>query len=877
MKGNTSPKIKRFILSCCLAVLLPACGGGGSGGSAAPPVSPPPQATTYTLSGDIIATGGSIVDGDVNDLNAPFVPNSTISTPQDIPNPVNVGGYVNQPGNGEPGRSAVAGDVTDLYRISLVAGQRITLIIGDSSVVNDLDLFLGTIDGVVIDSSEGVGNTETIISSVTGTYLIEVFAFSGASNYVLTVSQGALAGNVDTLSTLDDFVPGDIVVRYNEASGVKTNSATSLSSKASSVGLTAKAGAIDREVLLGLDGSKKTDGTVQALQKSPADIAQPVLMQGSNIDAKKIETIRMIKTLRKRPDIKYADPNYIIRPQIVPNDQYYSLQWHYPLINLPQAWDVTTGSSDVIVAVIDTGVILSHPDLQGKLIQGYDFILSASTARDGDGIDNDPDDPGDLNNNGSSTFHGTHVAGTIAAATDNMTGVSGVTWSTSIMPLRVLGFLGGSLYDVSQAVRYAAGLANDSGTLPAQRADVINLSLGGGGFSQGVQDLVTEVRTQGVIIIAAAGNDNDNAPFYPASYDGVVSVSAVDINKEQASYSNFGAGIDVAAPGGDGTQDINGDGYPDLVLSTIGDDSSGSIQPVFGFLNGTSMASPHVAGVAALMKAVNPALSPAVFDSLLSSGQLTEDLGLAGRDDVYGYGLIDAHKAVVAAGGLPVAANMVVNPASLNFGAIATSLSLTVENSGSDTLIINSPTDDAAWLTVTQSDVDSNGNGSYAVSVNRTGLGAGTYTATITFTSSANSVAVPVIMQVSNVNVPADTGFQYILLIDPVTGDVLDDYPTSAINGRYSYSFDQVPAGTYLIVSGSDSNNNSFICDAGESCGAYLTLEQPSEIDVNADQSLGDFPSAYITGFSALAAESGKITRRIYTTPDNKNAQHQLQ
>ena len=868
MKGNTSPKIKRFILSCCLAVILPACGGGGGGGSSLPPVSQPPQPATFTISGGVIATGGSVVDGDVNDPNALFVSNNTISSPQDIPNPVNVGGYVNQPGTGDPGRSQVTGDATDLYRISVVAGQRITLIIGDSSSLNDLDLFLGDVDGNLVDSSEGVGNTETIISLVTGTYLIEVFAFSGASNYVLTVSQEVLAGNVDTLSTLDDFIPGDMVVRYNDAIDIKSSSLASLSSKASSAGLTTRAGAINREVLLSLDETRQTDSAIQTLKTSPFEKHQSVLMQNANIDAKKVETIRMIKALRRRSDIKYADPNYIIRPLLLPNDQYYSLQWHYSLINLPQAWDITTGSTDVIVAVIDTGVILSHPDLQGKLIQGYDFILSTSTSRDGDGIDNNPDDPGDLNNNGSSTFHGTHVAGTIGAATNNVTGVSGVTWSTSIMPLRALGFLGGTQYDVSQAVRYAAGLDNDSGTLPAQRADVINLSLGGGSFSQGTQDLVTEVRNQGVIIIAAAGNDNTNVPFYPASYNGVVSVSAVDINKNQASYSNFGAAIDVAAPGGDGTPDINGDGYPDLVLSTIGDDSSGSTQAVFGFLNGTSMASPHVAGVAALMKAVNPALSPAAFDSLLSSGQLTEDLGLTGRDDVYGHGLIDAHKAVVAAGGSPVAPNLVVNPSSLNFGAIGTTLSLTLENSGSDILITNTPTDNASWLTVTESDVDVNGNGTYAVSINRTALGAGTYTATITITSSANTVSVPVIMQVSNVAVPADAGFQYILLIDPVTGNALDDYKTSAINGRYSYSFDQVPAGTYLIVSGSDSNNNSFICDAGESCGAYLTVEQPSEVNVNASQSLSDFPTAYITGFSALAAESGNNSRRSYRRLD---------
>ena len=860
-----------------LIIVLSGCGGGGSDDPPpSPPPSPPPP-TTFTVTGDVVATGGTVADGDVNDPAAPFTSNNTFLTPQDIPNPVNVGGYANQPGEGEPGRSQIAGDASDLYRISVVAGQRITLIIGDSSFPNDLDLLLGDADGNLIDSSEGVGNTETIISPVTGTYLIEVFAFSGASTYVLTVGQEVLTSSTYTLSVLDDFVPGDMVVRFSDISDVKSSGVTSLSSKASVIGLTTKAGALDREVLLSLGTAEQTSNAMQTLNINTSEKRQSVLMQSANINSKKIETIRMLKALRQRPDIKYAEPNYILQSSLVPNDNAYPFQWHYPMINLPQAWDITTGSNDVIVAVIDTGVILSHPDLQGKLIQGYDFILSPLISRDGDGIDNNPDDPGDLNNNGSSTFHGTHVAGTIGAATNNVTGVSGVTWSTSIMPLRVLGFLGGTIYDVSQAIRYAAGLRNDSGTLPAQRADVINLSLGGGSFSQETQDLFIEVRNQGVIVIAAAGNNNTNIPFYPASYSGVVSVSAVNINKDKASYSNFGATVDVAAPGGDSTSDINGDGYPDAVLSTGGDDTSGSILPVFLFYQGTSMASPHVAGVAALMKAVNPALTPAIFDNLLSGGQLTDDLGPTDRDDIYGHGLIDAHKAVAAAGGSPVAPDLVADPSSLNFGTIDTSLSLTLENGGGGILTVNTPTDNASWLTVTESDVDINKNGTYTVSVNRASLGSGTYTATITTTSSANTISVPVIMQVSSAAVSGDAGFQHILLIDPVTGDAIDEITASATNGRYSYIFTDVPSGTYLIISGSDSNNNSFICDAGESCGGYLTLDQPLEVNVNANESLGDFSTGYFSGFSALSSELGSITGRSYRSLNENNATPQLQ
>jgi len=165
----------------------------------------------------------------------------------------------------------------------------------------------------------------------------------------------------------------------------------------------------------------------------------------------------------------------------------------------------------------------------------------------------------------------------VAALTNNGIGVAGVAYSAKIMPLRVLGRYGGTDYDIDQAVLYAAGLSNNSGTVPSKRADVINLSLGGPGYSTTSQETFRQARNAGVVIVAAAGNEASDSPSYPAAYEGVISVSAVTIAKTLAYYSNFGSSIAVAAPGGDTTFDLNGDGQPDGVLSTAATDASGSI------------------------------------------------------------------------------------------------------------------------------------------------------------------------------------------------------------------------------------------------------------------------------------------------------------
>ncbi len=844
---------RRFFFSVifALAATQSGCGGGGT---------PAPPVKTYTISGTISAAAYTAMDSDVNDLAAPYAPNDDIDHAQPVGNPVAIGGYVNQPRNGRPGRSWRNGDVSDFYKITLAAGQTITLSIGEADLQsNDIDIFLYDEGKRLVTSSQGITKTESITVALSGTYYIEVaictFCPTGASNYTLTIGFNSATASTaaGALRLGDDFVPGDIIVQFNDDKR-STNSAA-VASRAQSLGFTAKAGDAGRPMLLGLG-----DAQQRRQMRSALGITATGSATRDEQAQLKRETIQAIKALRRRADVAYAEPNYIRTATAIPNDEFYPRQWHYPLINLPQAWDIPTGNSNVIVAVIDTGVLSVHPDLQGQFVDGYDFIKDPTNALDGDGIDSNPADPGDQGPTGSS-FHGTHVAGTIAATTDNGKGVAGVARGAKVMPLRVLGKLGGTSYDILQAVRYAAGLINDSGKVPDKPADIINLSLGGSGYSQAEQDVYTKARAQGVIVVAAAGNEASSTDFYPASYAGVISVSAVDATKSLAYYSNYGTNIDVAAPGGDSRKDINGDGFPDGILSTRGDDAGGTLQYTYSFLQGTSMAAPHVAGVIALMKAVNSRLTPDSVDAFLIQGDITQDIGVQGRDDQFGYGLIDAYKAVSAAQSSALKPTLIISPATLNFGLTSTEIDLAVGNIGGP-VTVNAPTGDAPWLSVTENSVDSVTKlGVYTVTVNRSGLDIGAYSATLTFTSSANTVALRVTLQVGSPGgaTKPDAGYHYVLLIDPATGKVVEQAAVGAdASGQYHYNLTGVAAGTYQIIAGSDSNNNQTICDPGEACGGYLTLEQPKTITITDSGLAGiDFTTGFDTSLRAnLSAQT---------------------
>jgi serine protease len=366
------------------------------------------------------------------------------------------------------------------------------------------------------------------------------------------------------------------------------------------------------------------------------------------------------------PEVEYAEPDLIktidrdsfvpaAAADLAPNDTLYGDQWHYLYapgssegLNLPPAWAMTTGSSDTVVAVIDTGILSDHPDLASKIVPGYDMITDVSKANDGDGRDADPSDPGDWvaqnecpggNSASDSSWHGSHVAGTIAAASNNAVGVAGVNWAAKILPVRVLGKCGGTTSDIIDAVRWAAGLTVPGAPANANPADVINLSLGGfGSCSAGEQSAFNAVVAAGATVVIAAGNSNANAAFFsPGNCDNVITVAANNRAGDRAWYSNYGGVVEISAPGGETSPQASSG-----VLSTLNDGATSPGSHSYAYYQGTSMAAPHVAGLASLIKSEAPAYSQAQVLHVIQTTARSFPAGSNCNTSVCGAGIADA-------------------------------------------------------------------------------------------------------------------------------------------------------------------------------------------------------------------------------------------
>jgi serine protease len=849
-----SPYFLKSLIASVVFVLT-GCGGGGDT-TTAPDVpsssGESQQGANRTLSGTISIDESSAIDSDTNNSKqAGRKSNNEVATAQKISTPITLLGSVNLVNKGPEGPNLKAGDTKDVYYTKLQEGQVVELEFSADAKTNDLDLVLVSEDASLVGTSLGSGGYECVRVTKTGNYYLAVGAMSGASIYNMQIAAPSASSACQNATVPKQTTgAGEVVVKRLEGAArlsMPTSLQTRLQTAAQDDVQIKQALATDVPALIRLPAAKVE--RAQALSRVSAlafrnngEFAEPTLTalaSEANSAAvalnDELETAIYAKTLMQTGLFAYVEPNRHVQLEAAlvgeypPIDKLYAKQrWHYEMIGMPAAMSrlvvaAPQLSTRPLVAVIDSGIVSDHPELAPQIEAQASFTNNGTFSDSAD----DPSVPTQAG--GAPGFHGTHVAGTIAAATFDDVGVAGVAPMAQLLPLRVFGknINLASYYDTTQAILFAAGLPNSSGRLPKRRADVINMSLGGTGpCPANYADVIRRARAAGVIVVAAAGNEKASAVSAPANCPGVISVGATDAQRQKTSYSNSGAGLTVVAPGGDGKDAAS------YIYSTIGAFVSGTRTASYGYNLGTSMASPHVAGVMALMRYANPDITPDQVGELFAAGKLTDDLGAAGYDTSYGWGMVNARKAVDEALALkgaptaPVEGLVVAQPSSLDFGALRTSGEFTLSASAATAEKVASITSSSPAVKVEPKTVDAATKlGTYTVTVDRSTLPAGSSSfVNLTVTTNKRQLTVQISVRknaTGSTNSQADFGTVYVALLNADTSKVLGSVETKAVNGRYTWRYTGPLPSKVQILAGTDIDNDNQICQRGEACGTY--------------------------------------------------------
>ena len=815
-----------------------------------------------SISGSIMTPDNITTDSDLNDERAAEVPNNLFSEAQRIQGFAAVHGFVSESTSSiDQGRFADRTDLEDIFFTHLEKGQTLSLS-GEPSAKDvtlfDLDLELfseseaedGSADIVPVGKSYNAGAQEQITVPETGRYYVRVLAKEGAGTYALE-TQVASSGSLMSAS-ISAFEDQQAIINLD-------SSDKRLRTQAAPLGGSVNHFSLDRAALLSIDLAHLPD-------LSPADLELAALNPEGMAQ---LLTLRRIKELSLRADVRIAEPNYLRKPMRLSGEPLEQYQWEHERINLHQAWDITTGGpaalsdgamKDIIVAVLDTGIQSNHEEFVGKLVPGYDFVSDASLAIDGNGRDDDPEEIAGIVKP-VFAWHGTSVASIVAANSQNGLGMAGVSWGAKIMPLQVADKNGDMFdYDIVEALRFASGLDNVSGQKPAQRADVVNMSFGSEAFSVSVLEATDAARAAGVILVAASGNDYGYVVNYPASNHGVISVGATDYQGSKVAYSTFNEFVDVVGPAGiselrDGATDLDRDGYLDAIMrvdgTVTGNILSGDKPSGYSPAQGTSFSAPVVSGVIALMKSVYPGLTPAQMDSLLASGALTNDIGPAGRDMYFGHGMIDAFKAVTVARSInddptnkaPQVPDFRVSDRLFEFTESALTGELIISNSTQYGSLV-SVSSDQRWLSI-EPIIEETDPASeevvlpvvsrYRLSVDTGDLLDTAYTATISVTDSDGTVQyIDVSLKLQSIDSERLDAPLYVQLYND--GGLVRQVDATELGlGVWTYQLEGLIPGTYDIVAQSDLDVNRTLCSVGELCGMEslnLELEDISGFDV---------------------------------------------
>jgi serine protease len=530
--------------------------------------------------------------------------------------------------------------------------------------------------------------------------------------------------------------------------------------------------------------------------------------------------------------LKWATVNRFSRMTAVPNDDFYAYQWHYGAMNLEAAWDISTGDPDVTVAVVDTGILTDHPDLAPRYAGGADLIAESSISNDGGGRDNDPSDPGDNScGQGCHSYHGSHVAGTVAAATNNASNVAGVSWASRLLAARVLGQGGQGLnFDIIAAIFWALGENVDGVNTNPTPADVINLSLGGPGNDPGQDEAVQAAIDSGAIVIVAAGNEDVDASAYtPANSPGSIVVGALGnggaSRPYKAPYSNHGDIITVSAPGGDLGADNDGDGQPDGILSTMGADVD--------FQEGTSMAAPHVSGLAVLMKSLDRSVTQEEARQLLVSNANGDVVCPSGC----GAGLVDAARTLLDLEGRADEPLIVANPSTLRLSRGERSGTIVLRNIGGAAADVSVSVSGPGRAQVSISGGDGplapDEERALSITVERGDTEVGE--ATIVFVWGGRSSEALVVWTDDEIVVVDLVGVFALLPPEDENGEFTVERAVPAVRDEdFAYKLFNLTPAEYLIAAVSDDNGDGELDPSVEGVGVFRSLSDPLLVEAEA-------------------------------------------